>query len=67
LSIRFAPAAQRNWVGGQQGELVAARFEQHVRQDGDRVLAFDDLLEELQFPHKIGFPGDQFHVRLSSI
>jgi hypothetical protein len=38
------------------------RLDQHVRQDGNRVLALDDLLEELQFTHKIGFSGDQFHV-----
>ena len=48
-------------IGGEQRQLVAVRLEQHVRQDGNRVLALDDLLEELQFPHKIGFPGDQFH------
>ena len=29
---------------------------------GNRVLALDDLLEELQLPHKIGLPGDKFHV-----
>ena len=29
---------------------------------GIRVLALDDLLEELQLPHKIGLPGDEFHV-----
>ncbi len=59
---RFAAAAQGNFeVRGQQRHFIAAGFEQHVRQDGNRVLALDDLLEKLQFPHKIGFPGDQFH------
>ena len=35
-------------VGGQKGHFVAGRFDEHVAQDGNRVLALDDLLEELQ-------------------
>ena len=58
----LAAAAQRHFeIGGEQRQLVPVRLDEHVRQDRDGVLALDDLLEELQFPHKIGFPGDQFH------
>jgi hypothetical protein len=59
---RFAAAAQRHFeVGGEQRHFVTRALDQHVGQDRNRVLALYDLLEKLQFPHKIGFPGDQFH------
>jgi hypothetical protein len=60
----FTAARQRHLdIGGEQADAVCAvGFDQHVRQDGNRVLALDDLLEELQLTHKVGLPGDEFHV-----
>ena len=46
--------------------LVAVRFDQHVREDRDRVLALDDALEQLQFAQQIGLADDQFHVVVTS-
>ena len=47
-------------------DLIALGFEQHVREDRDRVLAFDDALEQLQFAQQIGLTDDQFHVVVTS-
>ena len=58
-----APAAQPDLeIRRQQPHLIAVGLDQHVRQDGDRVLAFDDALEQLQFAQQIGLAYDQFHV-----
>jgi hypothetical protein len=60
---RFAAARERHLdVGREQANRIAIGFNQHVRQDGNRVLALDDLLEKLQFTHKIGLPRGEFHV-----
>jgi hypothetical protein len=48
-------------VGGQHPDFVALRFEQHVRENRDRVLAFDDALEKLQFSQKLILPDNEFH------
>ena len=53
-------------IGGEKLHLIALRFEQHVREDRDRVLAFDDALEQLQFAQQIGLTDDQFHVVVTS-
>ena len=42
--------------------MVAVAFDQHVREDRNRVLPFDDALEQLQFAQQISLAYDQFHV-----
>ena len=42
--------------------MVAVPFDQHVRQDRNGVLPFDDALEQLQFAQQISLAYDQFHV-----
>ena len=60
----FATARKRDFdVGGEELDGVAVGFEEDVGEDRDRVLALDDLLEELQLSHEIGLPSDEFHVR----
>ena len=64
---RGTPTAQSNLeVGGEELHLVAVRLEQHIREDRNRVLAFDDALEQLQFAQQIGLTDDQFHVVMTS-
>ena len=41
-------------ISRQQFHFVALRIEEDIREDGDRVLAFDDALEQLQFSQQIG-------------
>ena len=62
---RRAAAAQRDFeIGRQHPHLVALRFDQHVGEDGNRVLALDDALEKLQFSQKVILPDDEFHRRV---
>ena len=59
---RLTPAAQRDFeIGREHPDLITLRFDQHVRQDRNRVLALDDALEELQFAQKLILPNDEFH------
>ena len=53
-------------IGRQQADFVSLRFHQHVGENRDRVLAFDDALEKLQFSQKVGLPDDKFHAVLTS-
>src|SRR5207253_1033608 len=61
---RVAAAAQRDLeIGRQHADLVALRFDQHVRENRDRVLALDAALEKLQFSQKLVLTDDEFHMR----
>jgi hypothetical protein len=42
--------------------LIAIGLDQHVGENRDRVLAFNDALEQLQFAQQISLAYDQFHV-----
>ena len=53
-------------IGREQLHLVAVGLDQHVRENGNRVLSLDDALEELQFAQQIGLPDDKFHVLVTS-
>ena len=48
-------------VRGRQAHCVALGLDQHVGQNRNRVLAFDDALEQLQLFEEIGFSDDKFH------
>ena len=48
-------------IGGKKAHLVALRFHQHVGQNRNRVLAFDDSLKKLQFSQKVVLADDKFH------
>ena len=50
----------------EQFHLVARCFDEHVRQDRNRVLPLDDALEELQFAQQVGLPDDKLHVQVTS-
>ena len=50
-------------VGRQHPHFIALRFEQHVRENRNRVLALDDALEKLQFSQKVILPDNEFHRR----
>ena len=59
---RLAFAAQRDLeIGREQAHLVALGFHQHVGEDRNRVLAFDDALKKLQFSQKVVLADDEFH------
>jgi hypothetical protein len=45
---------------------AAHRLDEHVRQDGNRVLPLDNPLEELQFAQQICLPDDKLHVVVTS-
>ena len=49
-------------IGGRQTHLVAFCVDQDVGEDGNRVLALDDALEELQFPQQIRLANGEFHA-----
>jgi hypothetical protein len=59
---RTAAAQPDLEIGRQKLHLVAVGLDEHVREDGNRVLAFDDPLEQLQFSQQIGLADDQFHT-----
>ena len=59
---RRALAAQADFeIGREKAHLVALRVHQHVREDRNRVLAFDDSLKKLQFSQKVVLADDKFH------
>ena len=59
---RRARAPQPNLeIRGQKLDVVAVSIDQHVCKDGNRVLAFDDALEQLQFAQQIGLAYDELH------
>ena len=59
---RRALAAQPDLeIGGEKLHLLAVRLHQHVGQNRDRVLAFDDPLKKLQFSQKVVLSDDKFH------
>src|SRR4029453_6670344 len=61
---RVTTAAQRHLqVGGEHANLVSFRFDQHICENRNRVLALDDSLEKLQFSQKLVLPDDEFHMR----
>ena len=58
-------AAQRDFeVGREHPHLVALGFDQHVRENRNRVLPLDDALEKLQFSQKLILPDNEFHRRV---
>ena len=40
--------------------------DQNVRENGNRVLTFDDPLKELKFAKQVGLSNDKFHGSASS-
>ncbi len=59
---RRALAAQSDLeIGREKAHFVAFRLHQHVRENRDRVLAFDDSLKKLQFSQKVVLADDKFH------
>ena len=64
---RVTPAAQPDLeVGRQELHFAVRRFDEHVGENRDGVLALDDALEELQFAQQIRLADDQFHVVMTS-
>ena len=52
-------AAQPDFeIGCEKADLALAGVHQDVRQDGNRVLSFDDSLKKLQFSQQIGLADD---------
>ena len=49
-------------VGRRQAHLRPFGVDQDVGEDGNRVLALDDALEELQFPQQIRLANGEFHA-----
>ena len=63
LDLGRAPALQPDFeVGCRQADLRALGVDQDVGEDGNRVLALDDALEELQFPQQIRLANGEFHA-----
>src|SRR5262249_30124115 len=59
---RITPAAQRDLeVGREHTHFVTLRFDQHVRENWNRVLAFYDALKKLQFSQKLVLSDHEFH------
>src|SRR5262249_1143057 len=59
---RRALASQSNFeIGRQKAHFLALGFHQHVGQDRNRVLSFDDSLKKLQFWQKVVLADDKFH------
>jgi hypothetical protein len=50
----------------EQTHLVAVGLDQHVGENRNRVLAFDDALEELKFAQEVVLADDEFHVAMTS-
>ena len=50
-------------IGRKHAHLITLCFEQHIRKNGNGVLAFDDALEKLQFSQKLILPDNEFHRR----
>jgi hypothetical protein len=56
---RSALAAQTNFeISREKLDLLPLRLDQHVGENGNRVLALDDSLEKLQFSQKVVLPDD---------
>ena len=64
---RRALAAQPHFeIRREQLHFVAVGLDQDVRENRDRVLSFDDALEELQFSQQVSLPDDKLHVLVTS-
>ena len=64
---RRALAAQSHFeIRREQLHFVAGGLDQDVRENRDRVLSFDDALEELQFSQQVSLPDDKLHVLVTS-
>ena len=48
-------------IGGQKFHFLSFGFHQHVRENRNRVLAFDDSLKKLQFSQEVVLADDKFH------
>jgi hypothetical protein len=58
-------ASQRDLeIGREHPNLITARFDEHIRKNGNRVLPLDNALEKLQFSQKIILANDKFHRRI---
>ena len=59
----LAPTSQSDFeIRCRKPYLAAPGIDQHVCEDGDRVLSLHDALEELQFTQQIGLADDKFHA-----
>ncbi len=64
---RVAPAPQPDLeIRREEPYFPVRSFDEHVGEDGNRVLALDDSLEQLQFAQQIRLADDQFHVVMTS-
>src|SRR5206468_11764237 len=50
----------------EQSYFAALGFDQHVGQNRNRVLAFDDALKKLEFAQEVVLADDEFHVAMTS-
>ena len=65
---RLTAAAKSHFeIGSEHANLITLGFEEHVREDRNRVLALDDALEELQFAEEVILPDDDFHKARSDL